>query len=125
MLSDEEGIDLLLDDHHGFLAGEVFILLGHFGDFDGSQSVVFCHPGNDDSALIDYFARLHFPASVLNSDRMASGEKLSGKITGEVLTSNGVNMWSVSTTEDGELNGHDCYLWWELLFVEIILSTSL
>jgi hypothetical protein len=126
MLSDEEGIDLLLDNHHGFLTGEVLVLLGHFADFVISESVVFCHPGDNNCTLVNYFARLHSPATILNADRMASGKKLSGEITGEIFTSNGINVGSVSATEDGELNGHFFYLWWELLLAEeVIPSTSL
>jgi hypothetical protein len=37
---------------------------------------------------------------------MASGKKFSGEITGEIFTRNGINVGSISATEDRELNGH-------------------
>jgi len=126
MSSDEEGIDLLPDNHHGFLTGEVFIIVSHFADCSVSQGVILRHPSDNNCALVDYLACLHFPATVLNADRMAMGKIFSGEITGKIFTSNGVNVRGVSATEDGELNGHDCYLWWELLLAEgVIPSTSL
>jgi hypothetical protein len=106
MLSDEERIDLLFDNHHGFLAGEIFVLLGHFADFVVSERVVFCHPGDNNCTLINDFTRLHSPASIFNADGMASWKKFSGEITGEIFTRNGINVGSISAAEDGELNGH-------------------
>jgi hypothetical protein len=55
---------------------------------------------------------------------MAMGKIFSGEITGEIFTSNGIDMGSISAAEDGKLNGHFFYLWWELLLVKEVISST-